>query len=57
MLELLVKVENNQSSIQLYDKKDDLFFSVVRIAYLRINIPSKMFYSTYRSEILEPLTK
>ena len=45
-LDLLIKVENNQFPIQLNDKRDCYPFSIVRILYLRSNIPSKMFCST-----------
>ena len=36
----------------LYDKRDDLPFSIVKMPYLESNIPSKMFYSAYGAEIL-----
>ena len=46
-LDLLIDAHiNNQFSTQLYDDKDDFPFSVVRMPYLRSNIPSKLFYST-----------
>lgn len=52
-LHLFVKIENHQLSIQLYDKRDDFTFSIVKMLYLRSSIPSKTFYSKYRSEILK----
>ena len=39
-LDLFVKIENNQFSIQVYDKTDDFPFSIVRMLYLKGNIPS-----------------
>ena len=44
-LDLQIKVQNNQFSIHLYKKKDGFHFSIVIMPYL--NIPSKMFYSTF----------
>lgn len=52
-LVLLIRTDNNQSSIQLYDEKGDFPFLIVRVPYLRSNIHSKTFCSTYGSEILE----
>lgn len=51
-LNLLVKIENNQFFIQLYDNGDEFPFSKVGMPYLRSNITSKMYYPTYGSEIL-----
>ena len=42
----LLKVQNNQFSVQLYEKKDDFLFSILRMPNLKSNMPSKMFYST-----------
>ena len=53
---LLNKVENNQFSIKLYDKRHYFSFSMVRMPYLRSNIPSKLFYSTRGSEISRTIT-
>ena len=39
LLDLFVKVENNQFYIQLYDKRDDFPFSIVKITYLRSSRP------------------
>ena len=37
--------------MQLYDKRDDFPFSLVRMPHLASNIPLKMFYSGFGSEI------
>ena len=39
-------------SINLYDKQDNFLFSIVRMPYLWCNIPSTIFYSACRVEIL-----
>ena len=54
-LNLLIKKQNNKFSFQFYDMKYDFLSSRVRMFYLRSNIPSKMFYFTYRSEILRTI--
>ena len=50
-LDLLIQVQNNQFLIQVSDKRDGFPFFIVRMPFLRSNIPSKIFYSTYGSEI------
>ena len=50
-LDLGIRTKNNRFSIRLYDKPDDLPFSVDRIPYLRSNILSKRFYSAFGEKI------
>ena len=38
--------------IQVYDVRGDFPFSNVKMSYLRSNIPCRIIYSTYGSEIL-----
>ena len=38
--------------MNLYDKRDNFPFSIVRMPHLDSNIPTKMFYSSYGAEIL-----
>ena len=49
---LLIDLQPNQFSSQLYDKTDDFPFSLGRMPFLRSNTPSEMSYSKYESEIL-----
>ena len=51
-LELLVKMENKQFSLELYGKRDDFFFSIIGMPYSKSNIPPNIFYSACASEIL-----
>lgn len=37
----------------LYSKRDDFPFPIVRIPYLRINVPSKITYSAFGTNILK----
>lgn len=39
----------------LYSKRDDFPFPIVRIPYLRINVPSKITYSAFGTNILKQL--
>ena len=50
-LYLFVKIGNNQFSIDLYDKSNDLPISKTRMPYLWSNDTLKMSYSAYGSEI------
>ena len=52
ILDLFVKIENNQFFVQLYDKRNDFPYFISRMPYLRSIILFKIFYSTYTSEIL-----
>ena len=51
-LDLLITIKNNKFCIQLFDKRDEFPFCIVRMPYLSSNIPSKMFYSAFGAEIL-----
>ena len=51
-LDLFLEIEDNKFSMNLYDKRDDFPFSIVRMPYLNSNLPSKMFYSAFGAEIL-----
>ena len=51
-LDSFTKIDNNQFFIQLYDKRDDFPFSIVKMSHLKVNNLSKMFYSTHGSEVL-----
>ena len=51
-LDLVVKIGNNQFSVQLCGKSYDFPFFVVRTLYLRSNITSKTFSFSYGSEIV-----
>ena len=39
--------------MQLYDKRDDFPFSLARMPHIASNIPSKMFYPAFGSEIFQ----
>ena len=51
-LDIESKISNRQFSHKLYDKRDDFNFNIVRMPYLSNNMPSRIFYSSYSSEIL-----
>ena len=51
-LDLDIKVVDNSFVYQLYDKRDDYNFDIVRFPFLSSNMPSRMFYSTISAEIL-----
>ena len=51
-LDLMICIENNKFNTNLYDKRDDFPFSVVRMPYLDSNIPSKILYSSFGAEVL-----
>ena len=51
-LDTEVKITNNQFSIKLYDKRDDFNFKIVRLPFLSNNMPSRIFFSSYSSELL-----
>ena len=51
-LDIDAKISNRQFSHKLYDKRDDFNFNIVRMPYLSNNMPSRIFYSSYCSEIL-----
>ena len=52
ILDLGIKIRDDRFSISLYDKQDDFPFSIVRIPSLCSNVPSMIFYSVFRAEIL-----
>ena len=45
-------MDNGELQYQLYDKRDDFSFSIVRLPFLSSNIPSSMFYSSVSAEVL-----
>ena len=49
-LNLGIKIRNNRFSGNLYYKQNDFPFSVARMAYLRSNTPSKIFYSAFEQK-------
>ena len=51
-LDLYMKISNRQFSTKLYDKRDDFNFDIVRMPFLSNNMPSRIFYSSYSSELL-----
>ena len=51
-LDLMINIRDDKFVISLYDKRNTFPFSIVRMPYLESNIPSKMFYSAFGSEIL-----
>lgn len=46
LLDVGIKTNDDRFSINLYEKQH-FTFSIVRMTYLRSNIPSKMFYSAF----------
>ena len=51
-LDLDLNILNKQISSNLFDKRDNFPFSVVRLPYRCSNMPSKMFFATISAEIL-----
>ena len=51
-LDLGIEIKNKKFTYKLYDKRDDFGFPIVRMPYLSNNMPSRIFYSTYMSELL-----
>ena len=51
-LDLGTEIENKKFTYKLYDKRDDFGFPFVRMPYLSNNMPSRIFYSTFMSELL-----
>ena len=51
-LELLLCTNEGQIQTSLYDKKNSYNFNVVRFSYKSNTIPSKMFFTTIKAEIL-----
>ena len=49
--DLRIKIEYRKFDIQLYDKRADFPFSLVRMSHHTSNIPSKMSYSAIGAEI------
>ena len=47
------KIVHKKINFQLYDKRDDFSFTIVRMPQLTSNIPSKMFYSASETEIFQ----
>ena len=51
-LDLNINISNRKFSLKLYDKRDDFNFDIVRMPFLSNNMPSRIFYSSYSSELL-----
>ena len=51
-MDLSVNIKNKQFSLKLYDKRDDFNFDIVRMPFLSNNMPSRIFYSSFASELL-----
>ena len=51
-LELDITIVDNMFIYKLFDKRDDFPFFVVRMPYLDSNIPSFVFYGSFKSEVL-----
>ena len=51
-LNLDIRVEENQFVYKLYDERDAVPFSIVRMPYLSSNISNKIFYSALVGEFL-----
>jgi hypothetical protein len=51
-LDIEITIVDNKFSLKLYDKRDDFGFSIVRMPYASNNMPSKIFYSSFCSELL-----
>ena len=45
-------IKDGQFVYKLYDNRDAFPFSIVRMPYLCSNIPSFIFYGTFKSEVL-----
>ena len=50
-LYLRIKIVHKKLNIQLYDKRDNFVFSIIRMPYPAGNISSEMFYSAFGAEI------
>ena len=51
-LELDINIIDNMFVYKLFDKRDSFPFFIVRMPYLDSNIPSFVFYGSFKSEIL-----
>ena len=51
-LDLHINIINKQFSLKLYDKRDAFNFDIVRMPFLSNNMPSRIFYSSFTSELL-----
>jgi len=51
-LDIEITIVDNKFSLKLYDKRDDFGFSIVRMPYASNNMPSRIFYSSFCSELL-----
>ena len=51
-LDLNINISNRKCSLKLYDKRDDFNFDIVRMPFLSNNMRSRIFYSSYSSELL-----
>ena len=51
-LDLNINISDNKFSLKLYDKRDDFNFKIVRMPFSSNNMPSRIFYSSYSSELL-----
>ena len=51
-LDINIVLSNGNLTYKLYDKRNDFAFNIVRLPFLKSNIPSTMFYSSVAAEIL-----
>jgi len=51
-LDLNINTKDKKFAIKLYDKRDDFNFTIVRMPFLSNNMPSRIFYSSFSSELL-----
>ena len=51
-LDIHLCIVNNKINTQLYDKRDNYSFKIVRFPYKSSTLPSKMFFSTISAELL-----
>ena len=51
-LDLHIEIEQNTFSYKLFDKRDSYAFKIVRMPYISSNIPNRIFYATFTSELL-----
>ena len=51
-LDILITINNGQYVTAIYDKRDSFNFSIVNFPYLSSNIPSKLSYGVYISQLV-----
>ena len=47
--DLGIKTEHIDFNVELYDERDDLLFSIVRMPHLICSISSKLYFSAFRA--------